>query len=160
MDMTAPQPKQSAELLCPFRQPLLTDSHHGGRVVGHLRHALLHHGALWPFVAHLASTATEDTGDVTVHHRAAGATGTGQRHLGRGPLTVQARLVQPVQNLFGAGLRVERLDRLWDADAANAARLERLPQDWVIAPESTGDRRDRQPQRGGEAFESRLDLVN
>ena len=88
------QTKQSAELLRPFRQLLLTDAHHGRTVMGHDGHPLLHDSARKAFVAHLAGPAGQQTGDMAFHHRAAVATGTGQLHLVRGALAVQARLIQ------------------------------------------------------------------
>jgi hypothetical protein len=55
----APQPKQSAELLCPFRQTLLPDAYQGRAVMGHHRHAQLHRGTLKTFVTHVTRTARE-----------------------------------------------------------------------------------------------------
>ena len=51
------QAQQSAELLCPFRQVLLTDAHQRRPVMRHHRHALLPHGAWMTFVTHLAGAA-------------------------------------------------------------------------------------------------------
>ena len=67
---------------------LLTDAHQGCPVMSHHRHSLLPHGAWMTFVTSLAGAACQQAGDVTFHHWAALATGTGQLHVVRGPLTV------------------------------------------------------------------------
>jgi hypothetical protein len=80
----------------------------------------------------LARTTCEQTGDVTFHHWAAVATGTGQLHLVRSPLPVQARLVEQGQTLFGARLRVDGVHRLGDTDTENPSIMKRLSQSRII----------------------------
>lgn len=158
-DITASQSKQSAELLGAFRQPLLTNAHQGGPVRGDHRHAQLHHGALRPFVANLARTTCEQSGDVTFHHGAAVATGTGQLHLVRRTLPVQARLVEQVQNLFGVRLRVDGVHRLGDTDTENPSIMKRLSQGRVIDAKIPSDRVDRGRLWPADPCDSVLDLV-
>src|SRR5687767_11197315 len=98
----APQSKQSAELLRPFRQLLLTNAYDGGTVMGYDGHPLLDHSARKAFVAHLAGPMGQQTGDMALHHRTAKATGTGQLHLVRGALAVQAGLMQDVKDFLRA----------------------------------------------------------
>ena len=160
IDLPVSQTEQSAEFLRPFRQPLLTDTHQGSPVMGHHRHAHLHHSAMRPFVAHLPGAACEQTGNVTFHHRAAITTGTGQLYLVRGPLAVQACLVEEAQNLLGAGLWVHGCNRLGDPDAENAARVEGLTQGGVIDPEIPGDRIDQWPLRPRHPFDGVVDFVD
>ena len=97
------QSQQTAKLLRPFRQPLLTNTDDGGAVMGHGRHAELYDSALRPFVANLSGPSAEQTGKVSFHHRTAIATGTRPLDLIRGPFTVQARLIQEVEHLLGVG---------------------------------------------------------
>ena len=86
--LTVSQSQQSAELLCPFRQTLLTDAHHDCTVMGHRGHAQLYHSPWMTFVTHLASAARQQTGDMAFHHWTAIATRTGQVDLMRRALTV------------------------------------------------------------------------
>ena len=81
MYVRAPQAKQSAELLPPFGQTLLTNAHQDRPIVGHHGHAHLDHGALKTFVAHLIYAARHQCRNVPFYHRAAVATGAGQMHL-------------------------------------------------------------------------------
>ena len=160
VDITIPQSKQSAEFLPPFRQPLLTDAHQGCPVMGHYCHAQLDHGALKAFVAYLSRTTGEQTGDVTFDDWTAVAAGTGQLHLVGSPLAVQARLVETVEHLFRAKVRVDRLNRLGDADRENPSAMERLTQRGVIDAKIPGHRIDREPRWCPDTVDSLLHLVD
>ena len=157
--MTTSQTKQSAERLCAFRPPLLTNAHQGSGVMGHDRPPPLHHGALRTLGANLASTACPHTGDRTFHHRTAVTTGTGPLHLVRGPCTVHPRFVEQGQHFCGAWLRVAGLHRLGDTNAEHPTGVERLPQGRVIAPQSTGDRGEGWRRWPADACDGGLDLV-
>ena len=159
IDVTASQSKQSSELLCPFRQPLLTDSYQGGCVVGHHRHAQLNDGALRPFVTNLSGSACEQTGNGTFHHRAAVAAGTSQLHLVRRSLPVQTGLIEYRKNLLGTGLGIDRLDRLGDADGEHASLMKSLTEDGVIDAEIPGQRMDGWPLWPHKACDSLIDVV-
>ena len=84
------------------------------------------------FVTHLASAARQQAGDVTFHHRAAIAAGTGQLHLVRGPLTVQSRLGEDSADLLSTGIGGNGLAALGNAHRENPSRMERLTQGGVI----------------------------
>ena len=75
------QAKQTAELLCAFREPSLTDAYHGRAVMGYHRHSQLHDGALKAFIPYLSCATREQTGDVTFHNWAAIATGESEVYL-------------------------------------------------------------------------------
>src|SRR6266853_6089719 len=96
------QTQQSAELLSPFRQTLLTHAHQDCPIVGHHDHAHLDHGALKTFVAHLIRAARHQRRNVTFHHWAAVATGTGQMNLVWRPDAVSPRGVEDRQALTRA----------------------------------------------------------
>ena len=57
MGLAVSHAEQSAELLCPFRQVLLTDAYQRRPVMRQHRHALLPDGAWMPFVPYLAGAA-------------------------------------------------------------------------------------------------------
>jgi hypothetical protein len=160
VDIPVSQSKQSAEFLSPFRQTLLTDAHQGCPVMGHYCHAQLDHGALNAFVTYLSRTTGEQTGDVTFDDWTAVAAGTGQLHLVGSTLAVQARLVETVEHLFGAELRVDRLNRLGDADRENPSAMERLTQRGVIDAKIPGHRIDREPRWCPNTVDSLLHLVD
>src|SRR6266446_7962675 len=79
------QAKQSAELLSPFGQTLLTHAHQDRSIVSHHGHAHLDHGALKAFVAHLIRAARHQRRNVPFDYWAAVATGAGQMNLMRRP---------------------------------------------------------------------------
>jgi len=134
MDITRPQPQQSAAFLRSFREALLTDTHHGCPVVGHYRHTQLYRSTARPFVTQLTGAACEQSGNVTFHDRAAIATGTGQLHLVRRAGAVQAGRIEIVEDLLGCGLWVDWLDCPGDADRENASCMQRLSHCGVIGP--------------------------
>jgi hypothetical protein len=100
--------------------------------MGHHRHALLDHSALKTFITHVSCTPCEETGDMAFDHRTTRAAGTGQMHLVRGSLAVEAGLIQDVQDVLGAGVGLGRLDGLGNAHGQNATLMESLADKWVI----------------------------
>jgi len=108
----------------------------------HHRHALVQHGTRMAFVPHLARTATAQTGDVAFHHGTARATGTGQQHLVRSPLTIEARLVEDAKDCIGARGLVYGLDRLGDTHREHPSCMQCLAQRLVIDAEIPRDRVD------------------
>jgi len=160
IDITAPQSEQSAELLRPFREALLTDTHHGCPIVSHHRHTQLDRSALRPFVPHLTGAACEHRGNVTLHDGAAVAPGTGQLHLVRRACAVQARRIEIVEDRLGRGLWVDRLDRLGDTEGENPSPMQRLAHRGVIGPQSARDRMDGQLARRLDPCDGGLDLVH
>lgn len=113
-----------------------------------------------PFVAHLPGTAGEHTGNVAFHHRTAVATGPGQLHLVRCAYAVQARRIESVENRWGRGLWVERLDRLGDTERENTSRMQRLSHCGVIGSQVARDRMDGQLAMSLDPCNGGLDLVN
>src|SRR6266508_2480048 len=109
------QTEESAELLRPFRQAVLSNPSQRGTVRSHHRHVELDGCAMRPFVAQLPGTAGKQTGNVAFHYGATVATGTGQLPLVRRAFAMQARRKQSVADLVGCGLWVNGLDRLGDA---------------------------------------------
>src|SRR5688500_5656162 len=71
-------------VLSPFGQALLTDAYQDGPIVCHHYHAHLHHRAVKTLVTQGARATRHQGRDVTLHHRATIATGTGQLNLIRG----------------------------------------------------------------------------
>ena len=103
--------------------------------MGHGRHPLLHGSPQRPLVAYLASTAAEQTGNVTFHYWPTRATGTGQVHLIGGALAVQARLIEQVEHLVGCRRGVDGRNGVWDAHGENAPRMQGLPHGRVVDAE-------------------------
>jgi hypothetical protein len=97
------QAQQTAELLCAFREPPLTDADHGRAVMGYHRHSQLHDGALKAFITYLSCAAREQTGDVTFHDWAAVATGESEVHLVWRAFSVQACFGQTAADLLLGG---------------------------------------------------------
>src|SRR5258706_13803686 len=94
------------------------------------------------FVAHLASAARQQAGDMAFHHWTAIATRTGQVDLMRRALTVQARLGENVGHLLRTGIGRDRLRCLGDANSEDTPCVKRLAQRRVIeaaAPRHPGD---------------------
>jgi hypothetical protein len=75
------QSKQSAKILSPFGQKLLSHAYQDRPMVSHHSHAHLDHSALKTFVAHLMCPARHQRRNMPFDHRAAVAIGTGQMHL-------------------------------------------------------------------------------
>lgn len=95
--------------------------------MAHHRHALLDDGSLKTFVAYLAGSAGQSTGDMAFDDRTTMATGTGQLDLGRRAFAVQARLIEEVENLLSTGRGIERLEGLGNAHGQQASCMEGLP---------------------------------
>ena len=160
VDITVPQAEQSAELLRPFREALLPDTHYGCPMVGHHGHAQRECSTLWPFVPHLTGAACEQRGNVTFHDGAAGATGTSQLYLVRGAYAVQARRIARVENRLGWGLWVDRLDRLGDTECEHASCMQCLAHRGIIGSQIARDRMDRQLARRRAPCHDGLDFVH
>ena len=90
IDFPVSQAKQTAELLCAFRELQLTDAYHGRTVMGHDYHLHLHDSTLQTFVTDVPRAPREQTGDVTFHHWSAVAAGKGEVHLMWRAFAVQA----------------------------------------------------------------------
>ncbi len=125
----------------------------------HDGHALLPHGSKRTLITYLARTAGKQAGDVAFHDRAAIATGTGQVHLVRGALAVQARLSEDVVDFLRTGMRLKGLSGLGDANREYPALMERLPQRRIIDAEITRHRMDLAPWGGPDTLDGPLDLV-
>jgi len=125
----------------------------------HHRHALLQHSAWMAFVTYVARTATEQTGEVAFHHRTAIATGAGQQHLVRSPLTVYARLVEDGEDFIGARSLVRGFDRLGDPHRENPSRMQCLTQRWVIDAEIPRHRVDVESGCRRDTLYGQIDLI-
>ena len=78
------QTQHAAELLRPFRQPLLVDAHHRRRVVCHEGHPCVYDGPAMAFVADPRCATAQQARNDTFDHRAAIPAGAGELHLVRG----------------------------------------------------------------------------
>ncbi len=125
---------------------LLTDAHPNRAVMDHHGHAQVHHSTRKTFVAYLAGTACEQTGDRAFHHRATRAAGTGQVSLVRGALAVQARLREDVVDFLRTGMGLDGLDGLGDANRQYSSRMECPTQHRIIEAEITRHRVDPEPR--------------
>jgi hypothetical protein len=88
---------------------IFVDTDQGGHVVRHDSHPRLNDGAAMAFVGEARGSTVQQAGHDTFDHRSAVSTGTREVHLGRGPDTVQVRLVQDPQNVLRGWQRGEQL---------------------------------------------------
>src|SRR6266850_8318017 len=146
IDIMTLQTQQSAELLRPFRQAVLVDAPQGRGVVCHDRHPHLHDRPTMTFVGDPRCATVQEAGNDTFDHRAAVATSTGELHLVRGALMVQAGFVQNPEDLLLGGCRGEGLDRLRNAYGEDSPAMQCRAQRGVIESQIARQRVD---GRGG-----------
>ena len=154
------QAKQTAELLCAFRELQLTDAYHGRTVMGHDYHPHLHDGTLQTFVTDVPRAPREHTGNVTFHHGSAVAAGKGEVHLMWRAFALQACCGQALTDfLLGRRWR-HGCDRLGNTHRENPSRMQGLTQGRVIDTEIPSDGMDRKPPGEADAVNGPLDLLN
>ena len=160
IDISVSQSKQTAELLCSFREPPLTDAYYGRAVMGYHRHSQLHYGALKAFITYLSCAAREQTGDVTFHNWSAVATGKGEVHLVWSAFSVQACFGQTTADLLLGGRWWDGCDCLGDTNSENPPCMQGLAQGRIIDTEIPSHRMDREPSGEADVVDGPLNLIN